>query len=377
MKYLIIAGETSGDVHGAGLASAIISLDPEAEIRYFGGDSMQNAVGHSPLVHISRMAYMGFGDVLRHLPDVRRNLATALDTLQEFRPQGVILIDYPSFNLRVAARAYELGIPVFYYIPPKVWAWKEHRLKALRRYITRIYSILPFEEPYYRAHGMADVHYCGNPTVDQVHAANCDSPHPLSGGVPTVAIVPGSRVGEIKRNLHPMLRALTMLGVPVRAVIAGAPSLPQELYDTVISEVELPAGTSLDLDFGHTLRIMHSADAALVTSGTATLECALARTPQVAVYRGNGSRLTYAIMSRWLKIPYVTLPNLIAGEGVIPELLMHRCTPEAMALQLKPLLSPSPVREAQLRGYEKIASILGQRDPATTAAASITSLLLK
>ncbi len=362
MRYFMIAGEASGDIHAAGLIRALRRLDPDAEITFMGGDLMASEAGHAPRVHYRSMAYMGFSQVIRHLPDVRRNLAEARRIVSAERPDAVILIDYPSFNLRIAAHARSLGVRTYYYIPPKVWAWKEHRIKAMRRDIDRIFAILPFEPEYYRSKGM-EVQYVGNPSVIEVDRRLAAPPRSIPGvasGEPIVALVPGSRVSEIRNNLPVMAEVAQRIGEPYRYVVAGAPAVDPEIYRQVAPGLTVATDCTFEL--------MRAARAALVTSGTATLECALCGTPQVACYRGNGSRLTYAIMSRWLKIPYVTLPNLIAGREVIPEMLMHRCNPDAVEACFRPLLDDSSARQRQLDGYARIRQQLGTSDPATTAA---------
>lgn len=367
MKYLFIAGEASGDIHAAGLIEAVRKLDPQAEIRFFGGDAMAAAAGSRPVVHYSQMAYMGFSQVISHLPDIKRNLRTAFHAIDTMRPDAVVLIDYPGFNLRVAAHARSRNVKTYYYIPPKVWAWKEHRVKAIRRDIDRVFSILPFETAFYRRHGM-EVEYAGNPSVIEIDRFLSQSPAPdpviddPADARPLLALVPGSRESEVRNNLAVMTE-VARRHPECRAVVAAAPSLPESLYRSL---------TQLPVVRDKTFDIMRRAHAALVTSGTATLECALIGTPQIACYRGNGSRLTYAIMSRWLKIPFVTLPNLIADREVIPEMLMHHCNPDEVDSRLAPLLVPdSPERTAQLQGYAEIRRRLGTANPAVTAARTI------
>lgn len=366
MRYFLIAGEASGDLHAAGLIRAIRQLDPKADITFMGGDLMAAEAGRAPEVHYRSMAYMGFAQVIRHLPDVRRNIAEARRIVSTQRPDAVILIDYPGFNLRIAAYTHRLGIRTYYYIPPKVWAWKEHRIKDMRRDIDRIFAILPFEPEYYRSKGM-EVEYVGNPSVVEVDRRLAQPPKPIEGVEPehpVIALVPGSRVSEIRSNLPVMAEVARRIGGAYSYVVAGAPAVDPEIYNRIAPGLTVATDSTFEL--------MRAARAALVTSGTATLECALCGTPQVACYRGNGSRLTYAIMSRWLKIPYVTLPNLIAGRQVIPEMLMHQCNADAVESQLRPLLAEgSAARTAQLDGYAEIRRRLGSADPAVTAASII------
>lgn len=367
MHYMLSAGETSGDIHGAALVKALKELDGGASFTFLGGNSMAAAAGCAPLVHINRMAYMGFSEVLRHLPDIRANLRTALAALAdpEHRPDALILIDYPSFNFKLAEEARRLGIPVHYFIPPKVWAWKQWRIKALRRFCSGIYSILPFEPDYYARHGM-EVSYVGNPSVEQVDAA-LTRVVPIMADKPILALVPGSRIGEIRCNLPVMVSAAGMLADDFTPVIAGAPGIDHDIYEAIAPDIHVYRDGSLEL--------MASASVALVTSGTATLECALTGTPQVACYRANGSRLSYAIMKRLLSVSLVTLPNLILGEEAIPEMLLHRCTPELLAEEVRALAPGSSAREAQLAAYGRMRTLLGNNHAARTAARAIHSSL--
>lgn len=365
MRYFLSAGEASGDLHAAALIDALKSVDGGARFSFLGGDRMSAAAGCKPLVHIRDMAYMGFSEVLRHLPDIRANLRVAIDAVRSSveRPDAVILIDYPSFNLKIAREAHRLGIPVFYYIPPKVWAWKEWRVRSIRRYCTEVFCILPFEKQFYEKHGM-NVTYVGNPSVEEVDAA-LPQLVPVITDMPMLALVPGSRIGEIRNNLPVMTAVASMFAGSLTPVIAGAPGIPLGLYESIAPDVPVYYDSSLEL--------MSSACAALVTSGTATLECALVGTPQVACYRANGSHLSYNIMRTILSIPYVTLPNLIMGEEIIPEMLLHMCTPERVAAELAEIMPGTAGRDAMERGYALMRTRLGNATPALTTARAIVS----
>lgn len=369
MKYFLIAGEASGDLHASQLMSSIKEQDPQVEFRFLGGDLMAEQAGCRPLIHYRDMAYMGFLDVAKHLGKILGFLGTARRAIDEWHPDGVILVDYPSFNLKVAKYAYNQGIPVHYFISPKVWVWKEWRVKDIRRYVDRMYCILPFEPDWYRERGY-EAQYVGNPTVQEVAQASKGFPerdafvrqHGLDGR-PIIALVPGSRVREIRDNLPLMLQAAER-HPDHQAVIAGAPSIADALYHDVMGSRTVPVLRDV------TYPLVHHARAALVTSGTATLETALLGTPQVACYRFNGSRWTYKFYRRLLKGKYVTLPNLITDEAVIPELLMHHCTVGSMDESLTPLLEDSPERVAMLDGYRRLAARLGT-DVCTAAAARL------
>ncbi|MCM1021934.1 MAG: lipid-A-disaccharide synthase [Muribaculum sp.] len=377
MKYFICAGEASGDLHASHLIKALKEYDPNAEFAFLGGDMMQKSAGCKPLIHYREMAYMGFSEVLRHLPQVLGNLRQARNMLSEFRPNALILVDYPSFNLKLAAYAHNKGIPVYYFISPKVWAWKEHRVKQIKRYVNRVFSILPFEIEFYQNRHNYQAIYVGNPSVREVSSQIANLPLRnefarycnLNPENQWVALVPGSRKGEIRNNLPVMLKAFceaTKNRYGIEPVVTAAPGIDDEFY-----KAYLPNEVKLLRD--QTLGLMHYSQAALVTSGTATLECALAGTPQVVCYRANGQKISYKIMERLLKVNYVSLPNLIANQPIIPEMLVHRCTPKLVSAQLEPLLSDTNQRHAQLNGYKTMKSILGSNDCFATTAEIITA----
>lgn len=372
MKYFLIAGEASGDLHASHLIESIKQIDAEAEFRFLGGDLMAAQTGVQPIIHYRDMAYMGFADVVRHLGKILGFLGTARRSIDEWRPGHVILIDYPSFNLKVAKYAHNLGIPVHYFISPKVWVWKEWRVKDIRRYVDHMYCILPFEPDWYQEHGYKAT-YVGNPTVQEVAQASMDFPdftHFIGkfglSGKPIIALVPGSRVREIRDNLPLMLQAAAR-HPEYQPVIAGAPSIDDSLYRDVMGNQAVPVLRDA------TYPLVHHARAALVTSGTATLETALLGTPQVACYRFNGSKWSYNFYRRLLTGKYVTLPNLITDEPVIPELLMHLCTVDSIDGHLTALLGDTPERTAMLDGYRRLAERLGTDVCTMTAARLICS----
>ena len=372
MKYFLIAGEASGDLHASHLIESIKQIDAEAEFRFLGGDLMAAQAGVQPIIHYRDMAYMGFADVVRHLGKILGFLGTARRSIDEWRPGHVILIDYPSFNLKVAKYAHNLGIPVHYFISPKVWVWKEWRVKDIRRYVDHMYCILPFEPDWYQEHGYKAT-YVGNPTVQEVAQASRDFPdftHFIGefglSGKPIIALVPGSRVREIRDNLPLMLQAAAR-HPEYQPVIAGAPSIDDSLYRDVMGKKAVPVLRDA------TYPLVHHARAALVTSGTATLETALLGTPQVACYRFNGSKWSYNFYRRLLTGKYVTLPNLITDEPVIPELLMHLCTVDSIDRHLTALLGDTPERTAMLDGYRRLAERLGTDVCTMTAARLICS----
>ena len=367
MKYFLIAGEASGDLHASHLIESLKQLDPEAQFRFLGGDMMSAQAGTQPIIHYRDMAYMGFADVVRHLGKILGFLGTARRSIDEWQPAAVILVDYPSFNLKVAKYAHNLGIPVHYFISPKVWVWKEWRVKDIRRYMNHMYCILPFEPDWYRERDYKAT-YVGNPTVQEVAQASKNFPDFAQfieefglADKPIIALVPGSRVREIRDNLPLMLEAAAR-HPEYQAVIAGAPSIDDSLYRDVMGNQAVPVLRDA------TYPLVHHARAAIVTSGTATLETALLGTPQVACYRFNGSKLSYNFYRRLLTGKYVTLPNLIVDEPVIPELLMHLCTVDSIDSHLSQLLADSDERTTMLGGYQRLAERLGTDVCTETAA---------
>ena len=376
MKYMLIAGEASGDLHASNLITSLRKLDPEAEFRFFGGDLMAKAARTSPEIHYEHMNVMGFSEVIRKFPRLLSNLKTAKRLVREFRPDVLILVDYPSFNLKIAKYAHKLGVKVDYFISPKVWAWKEWRVKQIKRYVDNLYSILPFEVPFFQKHNYK-VTYVGNPSVQEMDYALGHLP-PRKHFVerqglnnpekPIIALLPGSRRSEIKNNLPLMIEAAKNFP-DYDYVVAAAPAVPEKFYREVAQD------PGLQLVFGSTPTLLKYSRAALVTSGTATLETALIGTPQVVCYRSNGSRFTYRIMEKLLKVKFVSLPNLIVNNSVVPELLLHQCNPAMIARELGPLLLNSPKREWQLSGYKNMRRRLGNSVASDYVAELITDSL--
>lgn len=375
MKYVIIAGEASGDLHAANVIKSIKNIDKAAEIRFFGGDLMAKAADHAPDLHYDQMNVMGFSEVLRKLPVILRNLKQAKSLLRDFRPDALVLVDYPGFNLKLAKYAHGLHIPVHYFISPKVWAWKEWRVKKIKKYVDRMYSILPFEVGFFKKHNY-DVTYVGNPSVQEIaysighippkkhfmERQGLDDPRPI------IALLPGSRRGEIRNNL-PLMIAAAKRFPDFQYVVGAAPAVPEKFYR------EIAQDPGLKVVFGSTHTLLKYSQAAIVTSGTATLETALIGTPQVVVYRANGVKLSYKIMEKLLKVKYVSLPNLIVGNSIVPELLVHNCTVESISRELSPILQPSPRREWQIAGYRTMQRKLGNSVASEYVAELITDSL--
>ena len=356
---MIIAGEASGDLHASNLISSLRKLDSEAEFRFFGGDLMAKAAGKEPEIHYNQMNVMGFSEVFRALPRLLNNLGKAKKIIRAYRPEVLILVDYPGFNLKLAGFARKLGIRVDYFISPKVWAWKEYRVKKIKKYVDNLYSILPFEESFYEKRGYK-TKYVGNPSVQEIDDALGHLPplkhfrerQGLEQEKPIIALLPGSRKGEIRNNLPIMIEAAKRFP-EFSYVVAAAPAIPEKFYREVAQD------PGLQVVFGAAPVLLKYSRAALVTSGTATLETALVGTPQVVCYRANGKKISYKIMRKLVKVNYVSLPNLITGNNVVPELLLHNCTVENVSRELSPLLQPSPKRDWQLAGYKNIRRRLG------------------
>lgn len=370
MHYFISAGEPSGDLHASALMEAIKIKDSQAQFTFLGGDLMIEAAGHEPVIHYSRMAFMGFSEVLRNLRTIFGNFKVAKQALRSSKADVLILVDYPSFNLKLAKEAAKLGIPTYYFIAPKVWAWKEWRVKDLRRYTRRILSILPFEEEYFAGKGVDSV-YVGNPSREEIDRRIAAMPsktefisaHGLDASRTILALIPGSRRGEIRCNL-PIMDAVARRHPDMQVVVAGAPGVNPDLYKEI---------TDMKVITGKTFDLMCYADAALVTSGTATLECALAGTPQVVCYRANGVKLSYNIMKHLLKVRYVSLPNLIVDEPIIPEMLVHLCTVDSVDSELSKILPGKEGCRLQLEGYSRMRARLGGNEAAATAAECVIS----
>ena len=376
MKYYLIVGEASGDLHASHLMSSIISRDPEAQFRFFGGDMMSEAAGNRGvrLKHYRELAYMGFIPVLLHLNTILKNMRHCREDIVAWNPDVVILVDYPGFNLKVAKYIKEhTTIPLFYYISPKIWAWKEYRIKAIKRDISEMYSILPFEVPFYEGKHNYPIHYVGNPTADEVRQfrASYDGTLdiPNDNGLPVIALLAGSRLQEIKDNLPSMIEATRHLSDRYQMVLAGAPGVAPDYYDRFLH------GTGVRIVYGKTYPLLSHAVAALVTSGTATLETALFGVPQVVCYRMILPHLVAILRRLLLKVKYISLVNLIADAEVVRELVADTFTVDNIRRQLDAILPGSPARDVMLRGYEEVSRRLGTSVAPDNAASLIVKAL--
>ena len=367
MKYYIIAGEASGDLHGSNLIKAILRDDPRADIRCWGGDLMETA-GAKLIKHYRDLAFMGFVEVLKNIRTILSNMRFCKQDILDFQPDALILIDYPGFNLRIAEWAAQHQIKVYYYISPQIWAWHSSRIKTIRRSVHQMYVILPFEKDYNQKQDYS-VTWVGHPLLDVTQSFQPDpgfrERHQLDHR-PIIALLPGSRKQEIQRMLEVMLTMVPRFP-DYQFVIAGAPGMDQAFYQQILSALpEYP----VPLISNQTYALLAQAQAALVTSGTATLETALFDVPQIVCYRGNP--LSYQIARRLVDIKYISLVNLIADAPVVTELIQHECNPTRLEATLKQLLSPEKTREVK-KGYAALRQILGEAGAAQRTAQAIIS----
>ncbi|MEL1240852.1 lipid-A-disaccharide synthase [Flavobacterium flavipallidum] len=353
MKYYIIAGEASGDLHGSNLMKALIKKDPEADIRFWGGDLMQ-AVGGTLVKHYRELAFMGFVEVLFNLKTILNNIKICKEDILIFKPDTIIFIDYPGFNMRIAKWAKENGIKTDYYISPQIWAWKENRIKAIKRDVDKMYVILPFEKNFYEDKHHYPVEFVGHPLIDAIQnqkpfeEATFRTQNNLDEK-PIIALLPGSRKQEITKMLSVMLSVVDDFP-DYQFVIAGAPSQEFAFYETFI--------TNKNIKFisNKTYNLLKIAHAALVTSGTATLETALFKVPEVVCYKGNA--ISYQIAKRIITLKYISLVNLIMDEEVVTELIQDECNTKTIKKELSKILNPE-YRQKLLTKYDELEQKLG------------------
>lgn len=374
MKYYLIVGEASGDLHASNLMRTLQHEDSQAEFRFFGGDLMK-AVGGTCVKHYKELAYMGFIPVLLHLRTIFRNMDFCKKDVEAWNPDVLILVDYPGFNLKIAEYVKRhTRIPVYYYISPKIWAWKEYRIKNIRRDVDELFSILPFEVEFFQKHRYP-VRYVGNPCVDAVDAFHRGNKETLQeftsvNGLdtrPIVALLAGSRKQEIKDNLTRMMEASRSFP-GYQFVVAGAPGIDPDFYKQYM-------GKDARIVFGQTYRLLRHAEAALVTSGTATLETALFRVPQVVCYYVAAGKLVSFLRRHILKVKYISLVNLIAGEEVVTELVADGMTVSRIREELSAILAGGKGRARMLDGYDRLIRILGEPGASERAATQIVQLL--
>lgn len=379
MKYYLIVGEASGDLHASHLMAALRREDPQAEFRFFGGDLMAAAGGCAPVKHYRDLAYMGFVPVLLHLRTIFANMDLCKRDIVEWRPDALILVDYPGFNLSIAKYIHaRTRIPVYYYIAPKIWAWKEYRIKNIKRDVDELFSILPFEVDFFEGKHQYPIHYVGNPTLDEVVAFRASYKETRQDffernglqAKPVIALLAGSRKQEIKDNLPDMIRAASSFG-GYQLVLAGAPGIDADYYQAYIGDADVK------VIFGQTYELLSHADAALVTSGTATLETALFRVPQVVCYHTPIGRVIAFLKRHILKVKYISLVNLIAGREVVRELVADTMTVAQIKTELGRILNDESWRREMLAGYDEVSKRLGEPGAPAKAARLIRSLLAK
>lgn len=373
MRYYIIAGEASGDLHGSNLMKELKVADKEADFRFFGGDKMQ-AVGGELVKHYREMAFMGFVNVILNIRTIKRNMEFCKKDLLSYKPDVLILIDYPGFNLRIAEFAKQNDIKVYYYISPKLWAWKEYRVKKVRAFVDELFTIFPFETAFYKKHGI-DVNYVGNPLFYSIKefektaqsAADFKAKNDLDER-PIIALLAGSRVQEIKGTLPVMKKAVEGRN-DYQVVLAGVSSVDKELYDGILQ------GSNIKVLYESTYDLLNNAHTALVASGTAALETALFQVPQTVLYKVEGGVLAHYIMAAVLKIDWVSLPNIILSKMAVKELLQKDMTVKKVSEELDRLLGDENYRSRILLDYQEMQKLMGEPGCSKRAAEKMVELL--
>ena len=374
MKYYLIAGEASGDLHASHLMRSLKEIDSEAEFRFFGGDLM-TAVGGTRVRHYKDLAYMGFIPVLLHLPTILSNMKMCKRDITEWQPDCVILVDYPGFNLKIAKYVKShTNLPVYYYISPKIWAWKEYRIKNIKRDVVELFSILPFEVDFFEKKHHYPIHYVGNPTVTEVKEFLAEREAQIASRLKTapdsaegsrkmrvVALLAGSRKQEIKDNLPAMVEAVKRCKNVDLAMVAGAPGIDPAFYQPFLKD------TGIKVAVNQTYELLSWARAALVTSGTATLETALFRVPQVVCYETPIPKVIAFLRKHLIKVKYISLVNLIADREVVRELVADTFSVDNIYTELEKILD-GPDREAMLQGYDEVSRRLGDEKAPDNAA---------
>lgn len=377
MKYYLVVGEASGDLHASNLMAALKVEDAEAEFRFYGGDYMKR-VGGTCVMHYTDMAYMGFIPVLLHLRTIWRNMKHCKQDICQWKPDVVILVDYPGFNLKIAHYVkHNLGIPVYYYISPKLWAWKEYRIKNIKTDVDELFSILPFEVDFFKKYNYP-IHYVGNPCVESVMNFNktyhqdfthFTQQHHLSNR-PILALLAGSRRQEIKDNLSLMLAAALPYKNSYQLVVAGAPGVDASFYTSILAKYP-----DVAILFNQTYPLLSHAKVALVTSGTATLETALFHVPQVVCYYVTMGKLVSFLRKLVLKVKYISLVNLIAGKQVVRELVADEMTLPKLQHELHNLITNNKYRTTMIQEYSQMEDKLGSDNVSSKAACIMVSLL--
>jgi len=371
MKYYIIAGEQSGDLHSSNLIKEIKNIDNSALFRGWGGDLMKSE-GVDIVKHINDISFMGFVEVIMNLRTITKNIKFCKTDILKFKPDALILVDYPGFNLRIAKFAHDNGIKVFYYISPQIWAWKQSRVKQIKRNVDKMFVILPFEKQFYKDFDY-NVDFVGHPLLDSIENFNNEKyninfvAENKLDGKPIIALLPGSRKQEIKRMLEVMLEVIPSFK-DYQFVIAGTNSVGREYYEEIIR------GRDVKIIYNQTYNLLKNSYAALVTSGTATLETALMDVPEVVCYKG--SYISYLIAKNVIKVNYISLVNLILNEGVIAELIQKDFNVNRLKEELTVILKDTELRKKTLRDYSDLRKKLGIRGASANTAALINKYLV-
>ena len=355
MKYYFIAGEPSGDLHASNCIKQIITLDKNATFAFTGGDLMQQATGVTPSIHIKQMAFMGFVDVLKNIVTIKKNFKIVKQSILNFKPNALVLVDYPGFNLRMAKWAFENNIKVYYYISPTVWAWKEKRVEIIRKYVTKLFVILPFEKAFYKKHNI-DVEFVGHPLLDAIEQQKptfkTKQNFILDNGLtqqPIIAVLPGSRLQEINYMLDIMLGVINDFKTH-QLVVAGSTNLPAHIYEPLKQK-------GIKVIFNQTYELMSYAEAGIIKSGTSTLESALFKLPQVICYKAGG--LSFKIGKLLVKLNYIGLPNLIMDKLVVKELIQNELSTKNICTELQELISNNNYRTEIINNYDLLQKQLG------------------
>lgn len=370
MKLYLIAGEASGDLHGSNLMRALKVENPEIDFRCWGGDKMKSEGGEI-VKHIKELAFMGFLEVILNLQTILKNIRFCKEDILNYKPDALVLIDYPGFNLRIAEWANSNGIKVIYYVSPQVWAWKQSRVHKIKKYIDKMYVILPFEKEFYSNFDYS-VEYLGHPLLDAINdfqqtALTSDEFHKKNNldTKPVIAVLPGSRKQEVSVKLPIMLKALESFQ-DYQIIVAGAPSLDESFYNSLVD-------SKVKILYGQTYDLLYASEVAVVTSGTATLETALIGIPEVVCYKG--SAISYQIAKRLIRIKYISLVNLIMNKEVVKELIQHDCTPTNIEIELKKIIKGGVNREKMLSDYAELKIMLGDGGASEKVAQSLLKFL--
>jgi lipid-A-disaccharide synthase len=353
LKLYVVAGEASGDLHGSNMMNALLEENPNIQFRFWGGDRMKAIQPDGLAKHIKELAFMGFIEVLANLGTILKNISFCKKDIEAYQPDAIVLVDYPGFNLRIAEWAKSKGIKVYYYISPSIWAWKESRVHKIKRVVDHMFVILPFEKDFYAKHNCV-VEYVGNPLIDEISKYKNDntsselrSKYKLDDR-PIIAVLPGSRKQEISKKLPIMLEALKGI-VTHQIVVAGAPNLEASFYESITKEAHII--------YGETYSILANSDLAVVTSGTATLETALFKVPEVVCYKG--AEISYRIAKKLIKVDYISLVNLIMGKEVVKELIQKDCNPTLIRKEIDLLMNDTAYRKSMENSYDILEEMLG------------------